>query len=256
MTCSFVVYIDESGDEGFSFQSGSSEWFVLSAVVTLKAEDLETVRLVDRVRQTLRRPVHKPLHFRDLRHEHRLPLLAEISRAPLRVITLLVHKPSILGSEVPHRGDGLYFLAVDSILEGVSLLCQNAKPRVGDGSAEVIFSSRSGLSLESLRDSIYKLTQRLEGAHVRHDQIYTYTAGRRMGLQIADAVASGFLKAVEHSEYGHTEDRYARMLGPVIYKKEGICKGYSLRVWPPQVEYSLKNERRFDWIREAFEEEN
>jgi uncharacterized protein DUF3800 len=47
MPCSYVVYVDEAGDEGFSFKSGSSEWFVLSAVLTLKAEDLETVKLVD-----------------------------------------------------------------------------------------------------------------------------------------------------------------------------------------------------------------
>jgi hypothetical protein len=53
---SFVVYVDESGDEGFAFKepyTGSSHWFVLSAVVTHKCLDLETVKLVDEVRQHL-----------------------------------------------------------------------------------------------------------------------------------------------------------------------------------------------------------
>ena len=37
MSASFVVYVDESGDEGFSFGQGSSDWFVLSAVITRAA---------------------------------------------------------------------------------------------------------------------------------------------------------------------------------------------------------------------------
>ena len=45
MSATFVVYIDESGDEGFSFGKGSSEWFVLSAVVTKKAQNAETGRI-------------------------------------------------------------------------------------------------------------------------------------------------------------------------------------------------------------------
>jgi len=41
------------------------------------------------------RPPKKPLHFRDLRHEHRLPLIDRIAKANLRVITVLVHKPTL-----------------------------------------------------------------------------------------------------------------------------------------------------------------
>ncbi|HWE01892.1 MAG TPA: DUF3800 domain-containing protein [Tepidisphaeraceae bacterium] len=39
---SFIVYIDESGDDGFKFNtggSGSSEWFILSAVVIRARND-------------------------------------------------------------------------------------------------------------------------------------------------------------------------------------------------------------------------
>jgi len=41
MSASFVVYVDESGDDGFSFGQGSPELFVLSAVVTRKTKDLD-----------------------------------------------------------------------------------------------------------------------------------------------------------------------------------------------------------------------
>jgi hypothetical protein len=252
MPCSFVAYIDESGDEGLAFGSGSSEWFVLSAVVTLKAEDLQTVKLVDRVRQRLGKPEHKPLHFRDLRHEHRLPFIAEISSASLRVVTLLIHKPSLPEPEKLRQGSLLYFQAAHDLLERVGRLCRDGRLGAGDGTAEVVFSNRSGMSYEDLIESMR--TDRFEGTPIRLDQIHAHAAGRRTGLQIADAVASGFFKAVEPTEYGHTEDRYARMLKAVLYRKGGSCHGHGLKLWPQPEERSL-TDGRLSWVREILEEE-
>src|SRR5947209_11584199 len=117
MSASFVVYIDESGDEGLQFGGGASEWFVLAATVTRKSTDLETVKLVDAVRAQLGRAPHKPLHFRDLRHEHRVPFIDRIASAPLRAVTVLVHKPSILAPEVFRKAHLLYFYSVRQLLE-------------------------------------------------------------------------------------------------------------------------------------------
>lgn len=79
---SFVVYIDESGDEGLNCAGNASSWFVLSATITRKSRDLETVKVVDTVRELLKRPLKKPLHFRDLRHEHRLPFVSLLAQKP------------------------------------------------------------------------------------------------------------------------------------------------------------------------------
>lgn len=46
MNASFVAYVDESGDEGFKFlpnAQGSSRWFVLSAMVIRRENDLQVV---------------------------------------------------------------------------------------------------------------------------------------------------------------------------------------------------------------------
>ncbi|HUT73818.1 MAG TPA: DUF3800 domain-containing protein [Armatimonadota bacterium] len=142
MNHTFVVYVDESGDEGFSFGRGSSDWFVLAAVVTRKARDLQVVKLVDRARRQLGKPDKKPLHFRDLKHEQRLPYVAEI----------------------------------------------------------------------------------------------------------ADAVASSFYYAVQRTQHGFTEDRYARMPKPVVYHREGRYLGYGLKFWPREVDDVLKGEAAFEWV--------
>ena len=255
MSCSYAVYVDESGDEGFAWGRGSSEWFVLSAVITRKREDLQTVKLVDRIRQLLKRPDHKPLHFRDLRHEHRVPFIAEIARAPLWTASLLIHKPSITDPGSFRGSSRLYFEAVHLLLERVSCCCRSAWSRNGidgDGTAEVLFSNRSGMSYEELKRSLQVFEEQTEDRPViRSSQVSACSAGRRMGLQIADAVASGFFKAVEPSEYGHTEDRYARMLKPVVYREGETCLGYGLRFWPEDgAEPKLEPDERFGWVRE------
>lgn len=66
MNPSFVDYIDESGDEGFVFNgdgSGSSRWFVLSAAVIRKVNDLQMVSCPKDVRSVLGKPPKTSLHW-------------------------------------------------------------------------------------------------------------------------------------------------------------------------------------------------
>src|SRR5215469_17796381 len=95
MAAEFVAYIDESGDEGFNFGKGSTEWFVLSAVVVRSSLDLQTVKLLDTVRATLGVAPKKGLHFRDLKHQQRLPYVHAIANATVCATSVLVHKRSI-----------------------------------------------------------------------------------------------------------------------------------------------------------------
>jgi hypothetical protein len=73
MHASFRAYVDESGDEGFAFRASpsvqaSSDWFVLAAFITRKKNDLETVKIIDRVREELQRHPKKHIHWKDLKH--------------------------------------------------------------------------------------------------------------------------------------------------------------------------------------------
>lgn len=254
MSATFVICIDESGDEGFSFGQGSSDWFVISAVITRKAKDLEVVKLVDAVRGLLGKPEKKPLHFRDLKHEQRLPFVDAIAKADLRVASILVHKPSLKAPETFRERYRLYFYAVRYLLERASWYCRDHKTArdVGDGSAEVIFSNRSGMSYGELCEYLKVLhnqsdVQRVNMAWevIKSEQVVAHPAGRRMGLQIADAVASSFFYAVQASRHGFTEDRYARMLKPVVYHRERRYLGYGLKFWPGEAD--------FPWVKEEYQ---
>lgn len=253
---SFVVYIDESGDEGFNFGHGSSEWFVIAAAITRKKSDLETVKLVDEVRELLNKPPKKPLHFRDLKHEHKVVFLDRIAKARIRAVTFMVHKPSIKEPETFQERYRLYFYAVRFLFERVSWFCRDNRKvdDDGDGGAEIIFSNRSGMSYDELKEYLTKLKVksdliddiRIDWSVIREERIAAYTSGKRMGLQIADAVASGFFKAIEISRLGFTEDRYVRMMKPIVYRHEGNVLGYGIKIWPR--DFDFKMDERFNWL--------
>lgn len=260
MAATYVVYVDESGDEGFAFNTGSSEWFVLSAVITLRTTDLATVKLVDEVRSILEWPPKKPLHFRKLKHHQRVPFINLIASAHLKTISILVHKPSIKDPSRFQERYRLYFYAARLLFERVSWYCRDLTPppAEGDGSAEIIFSNRAGMSYRELCDYIDHLKANSEQFSVAIDwavidstKIVAFTPGRQMGLQIADAVASGLFYAVER-RYGYTEERYVCMLKPAIYNRRSNYISYGLKFWPPEVLPLLRSEACYEWAKREF----
>jgi hypothetical protein len=254
----FVVYIDESGDEGFRFNSGSSEWFVVSGIIIRKEKDLETVKIIDGIRKQLGKPEKQIIHFRDLKHEQRLPYVQTIAASNLRAVNVLIHKPSLKEPEKFQVRYRLYFYAVRYLFERVSWYCRDHKTRhdIGDGSAEIIFSNRSGMSyddlkayFEILRKQTGLMDVRIEWTIIKPEQIVAYTAGGRMGLQIADAVASSFYYAVQVSQYGFTEDRYAQILKPIVYNRDGQFIGYGVKFWPRGIDEKIMVGGKLSWIK-------
>lgn len=243
MTCSFVAYIDESGCEGFKFlpdEQGSSRWFVLSALVFRKENDLQAVQLAKTARELLKKPVKHALHFRNLKHEHRVPLARLIGNATARTVSVLIHKPSI-ADPLPFQlqAFSLYRYASRLLVERVSWLCRDhRRAGAGDGRVELIYSNRSAMSYEDLCDYLRRLRDGTEanGGHVdwsvidptliravNHEQL--------AGLQLADTVASGVYFAANRNPYGEIEDRYLRLMARTLYRHQGKLEGYDLKFW-------------------------
>ena len=123
----------------------------------------------------------------------------------------------------------------------------------------VMISSGTGMSYKELRRYLEVLQEQtgpldvpIEWSIIRTDQISSYSAGKRMGLQIVDAVASSFFYAIRPSAYGFTEDRYVRMLKPVVYNQRRQYLGYGLKFWPREVKNRVEEEQ-FEWIRNLYQ---
>jgi hypothetical protein len=243
MSSSFVAYVDESGDEGFTFRpdgSGSSRWLVVSALVLRKTNDLQVVQAAREARTLLNKPDKYALHFRNLKHEQRVPIARLIGQMSVRTVSVLVHKPSIAEPEVfQQRAYALYRYASRLLLERVSWLCRdNRKTGEGNGKVELIFSNRSAMSYEDLCGYLCELRNDRDGREVRMDWdvidptlVKAINHDQLAGLQLADAVATSAYYAVNPNLYGDVEDRYLRLLAPTIYRREGQVEGYGMKFW-------------------------
>ena len=246
MKPSFIVYIDESGDEGFVFHPdgrGSSRWFVLSAAVIRQANDLKMVACLREAREVLGKAPKTPLHFVDLKHDQRVPYARRVGQVPMRTVSVLVYKPLIREPEkFQNTKYLLYRYATRMLLERVSWLCRDhRKEGEGDGFAEVIFSNRSNMSYEEIRDYMRLLLKQaadspekiqIDSTVIDPERIRSVDHAKLAGLQVADAVASGLHFALKVNRYGETESGYLTHLTKTIFRHRGVAMGYGLKVWP------------------------
>lgn len=242
MACSFVAYIDESGDEGFTFRpdgSGSSRWFVISALVVRKTNDLLLVDAGRRARTLLRFDPKKPIHFCKLKHEQRTPVARIVGELPVRTVSVLIHKPSIQDPEnFQQQAYSLYRYASRLLLERVSWLCRDSHiAGQGDGKVDLIYSNRSAMSYDDLRDYLAQLHQnggqdvRIDWNVVDQRMVRAVNHDQLAGLQLADVVASSIYQAVNPNLYGEVEERYLQLLQGTVYKHRGAHEGYGLKFW-------------------------
>jgi hypothetical protein len=259
----FVAYIDEAGDEGFKFGSGSSEWFVLAAAVYRRSEEVAEVKVVNTVRDRINQgrkpgqeiPPRKPLHFRDLRHEQRKYYAAQIAQSRVRSLFHLVHKPSLEPDnkvEIKAWQKFLYTISVLHLAERIALCChqETTVTDEGDGTCDLILSNRATMDYDALRRFMTEfigpdsaLGQFQNPGHViQAEQIETYQHGQRMGLQIADAIASSHYFALEKDGYGMTEDGYATLLAPCLYCEDGepMDSGLTIGSASPEIREALQ----------------
>lgn len=55
------------------------------------------------------------------------------------------------------------------------------------------------------------------------------------GLQVADAVVSGFHFALKVNRCGETETSYVPHLKKTIYRHKAVAMGYGLKLWPEEL---------------------
>lgn len=244
MQPSFVAYIDEAGDEGFCFRedgSGSSRWFILSAVIIRKRYDVNTVvPAVRELKALFNKDSKKPLHFRNLKHEQRIPLARKIGGMPLRTVSILVHKPCIQDtSRFTQDPYSLYRYCSRLLLERISWLCRDQKEEGdGNGKVELIYSNRTKMSYQELKDYLNLLQYgmplsdvRIDWKVVDTDLVKAVNHDKLAGLQLADAVASGFYYAFNTNRYGEVETRYAKLMTSTLYRHRSSAIGYGAKLW-------------------------
>lgn len=89
---------------------------------------------------------------------------------------------------------------------------------------------------------------RIDWSAVDSEKVEIYGHKQRMGLQIADAVASAMWNGVNPNAYGHTEPRYAEILLPTVYAHKKQRFGYGVKVLPSEIMRSAAPPPGTEWL--------
>jgi hypothetical protein len=259
----FLVYIDESGDEGFVFKdpgTGSSSWLVVSAVIIRREQEPVLLNALRGFRDRLQLPKGHALHFAKMKnHDNRVGLIGVIASLPIRTVSIAIHKPSITNQASFSERDRLYCYACRYLLERVSWCCRDARSEPSE-LAELIFSNKSTLSYDKLKAYLDRLKEgqhsspvQIDWSVISSDRLRARSHTELLGLQVADAVASGLWTGLERSRFGYVEDRFGRMLKAVTYTHNGKILSYGLKFWPASVEQLLAEHSELGWIATTYQ---
>lgn len=87
---------------------------------------------------------------------------------------------------------------------------------------------------------------------IKTPRIRAFASEKRMGLQLADAVASGFFFGVNKTKYGFSEEKYATMLKNVVYNHRGRYAGYGIKLFPVETEKLITEKSHLQWLQDIF----
>jgi hypothetical protein len=260
VTHSYLAFIDESGDDGLDkfrepgARGGASTWLIISACLFRKTHSLDAVAWRDEISARFPEKKSRKLHFANLNHGQRVVASQIIATKPLRALSVLAAKRPIPDGIYTDKNQ-LYFYMTRYLIERISWLCRDMRPKVpeGDGRVAITFSRRGGMSYDAFRSYLHRLQGatgediRIQWPVIDIDAVDAKDHSTSASLQLADAVASAFAAAVEPSQYGNCEMRYAEILKPVTYNRNGNYLSYGTK-FVPRPEDCLLSEEQWKFV--------
>jgi hypothetical protein len=237
---SFIVYIDEGGDDGIrSFRhtgdGGTSPWLVIAGCIVSAKHDAEMPGWRNAIIGAFPGKQRRDLHFKDLDHSQKLFAAAEIAKLPVRLVAIMSNKTTIPNhprKTLFEKKNTLYWYLCRYLVERVSMWCaRRARKKLdpGNGMAKLIFSRRGGLDYDDFRAYLLRLKEidrdaetpsAIDWSAIDIEAVAAMDHASRAGLQIADTPPSAFLRAVAPDRYGNVEPHYAKLLAPRMMMNE------------------------------------
>jgi hypothetical protein len=247
---------------------GSSEWFVLAALLVKIDRDTNVVGWVRDIRSKLRKVNRPDLHFRHLSPPNKRIVCNGIAELPLRCFVVMSNKKNMqnyrnpFAEKVPAR-NWFFCWMTRLLLERVTDYCASRTMRDWNEirSVRLVFSTRGGMSYPQLRAYLTWLHKHskagtmflrqgdLNWSIVDIDEVHAFDHSQRAGLQLADSVASAFYAAAEYWPALRCEPEYAKLLKPRMARnRRGQILEWGLKPMP-----YLKKAKLISPQREIFE---
>lgn len=216
----FNVYIDESGDEGIN---KGSKYFILTALIVLKSEDLVISKSVDEIKQQLEMNVKTQLHWKLLKGmPNKKMIMDTISKLNVKIINIIVDTSSI--KFIPSRDLYNYFSGY--LYERISWYMKEE-----NGIANINISARGNLSKKKLSEYINKKNHdKFTIDATRIKQIKIIPNERKKLLQLADCCCSALYQSLTYNNEKHFD--YIDKIKTKIYCKNKKILSYGLKLVP------------------------
>lgn len=241
LTKKYIAYIDESGDEGIK---KGTEWFILTAVIVERENDLKTSKAIDDIKTALKIPPHKPFHWKEIRKKHRSKkrlAIDRISEEDFVYINIVVNTYDINNGKL--QGHLLYNYFCRYLLERISWFVHE-----NNGVVDLIFSNKSNISYPELKKYLQSLHYELDCEIKWHTirNFYVFNSSQKKMLQFADACASSLAEAFNKDIYGYYDDIFVMTLHNKLYRRKGNLLSYGLKIFP--TESLNKYFQEYPWI--------
>jgi hypothetical protein len=222
-------------------------------MVFRKTRTLEAVSWRNTIVDTVQKH-SKKLHFVDLNHGQRVAACLKLSELPVRITSVLAAKLPI-PKDVYIEKNQLYFYMTRYLIERISWLCRDMRKLVpeGNGSVEIMFSRRGGMSYNDFRDYLILLKDngrddiRIHWPVIDISAVSAQDHSRIAALQIADIAASSISSALEPDRFGNCEARYANSLKNITYNRHRNYLSYGLKIVPKHEDCGL-NAQQMEFI--------
>ena len=198
-----LVLVDESGDVGFKFSKGSSQFFAVTSVLFENNEEAQQCDLcIDRLRKDLQFPQEFEFHFHENKPETRKAFLQAIARYNFRCFTVIVDKAKL---------DIKALSTVASLYRYVcGLVFENAKPYLNEA---VVVIDGSG-SRDYKRRVQQFLKNRINDPTAKHrhiKKVKVEDSARDNLLQLADMVSGAIYRSFSEKQEAQ---EYGRIIAP------------------------------------------
>lgn len=134
-----LVFIDDSGDAGFKLEKGSSEFFVICAVIfddNLEAE--KTALAIKELRRELKFSDNVEFKFNGSRKKVKELFLRSVAKYNFRIRVLVVDKKKIRSDELKNSKDSFYSYFIKTLLKHNGGTILSARIKI-DGSGDRVF---------------------------------------------------------------------------------------------------------------------
>lgn len=256
MDYGYIAYIDEAGETGLNKirpidEKGSSEWFMLSAIVMRAKWEGDVVEWVRDIRTSIGVRQRPDIHYRTLSPTRKIAVASALAKLPVRAFVIASNKKNMRrhtnekAAKIPSQ-QWFYNWCIRLLLERVTSFCSERTQRDhGKRLPIMIEFARCGghrysqtkayqsyLSFQQGGDHLFLQKRQPVRDMLSTDLMFDYPAEQRAGLQLADIVASAFYQAADAHGPGEWAIDGAEALRPIMAKENNQQRDFGVALFP------------------------